>query len=172
MKSYKKAVYTTYQLMPGADGVHPQYLDTNLRGKSKPYARKKNTFVARTRGSVLFDKHVCKYIYIYIDGGDSLVDIISVKIHVHQPLCKTPLAWKNPWPYGCGSRIGTQNRTLVKGNMDIQTCGPIPGALILTHSHTWYTSEGYSSMVPMGALAASGAGNLAIHRFAILHLPR
>ena len=29
----------------------------------------------------------------------------------------------------------TQNGSLVNGNMDIQTCGPIPGGLILTHTH-------------------------------------
>ena len=27
------------------------------------------------------------------------------------------------------------------GNMDIQTCGPIPGGLILTHTHIWATPQ-------------------------------
>ena len=33
---------------------------------------------------------------------------------------------------GCGSKIGSQNRTLVNGNMDPKTGGPISGGLILT----------------------------------------
>ena len=36
--------------------------------------------------------------------------------------------------YGCGSKTGTQNATLVNETWT-KTCGPIPGGLILTHTH-------------------------------------
>ena len=36
-----------------------------------------------------------------------------------------------PWPNGCGSKIGAPNGTLVSGNMDQNLRSP--GGLILTH---------------------------------------
>ena len=37
------------------------------------------------------------------------------------------------YSFGCGSKIGTQNGTLVSGNMDQNLWSP--GGLILTHTH-------------------------------------
>ena len=41
--------------------------------------------------------------------------------------------------YGCGSKIGTQNGTLVSGNMDQNLWSP--RGLILTHTHTGSLSD-------------------------------
>ena len=38
-----------------------------------------------------------------------------------------------PW-YGCGSKTGTRNGTLVTGNKDDLACSPIPGGFMLTHT--------------------------------------
>ena len=45
--------------------------------------------------------------------------------------------------HGCGSKIGTQNGTLVSGNMDQNLWSP--GGLILTHTHMDMLVHGFGS---------------------------
>ena len=55
-------------------------------------------------------------------------------VHYAHPPNGAAAVWVvDPYPYGCGSKIGTQNGTLVSGNMDQNLWSP--GGSILIHTH-------------------------------------
>ena len=63
-------------------------------------------------------------------GNLSLLDFWLFLEYVHN----SPVGFKGkPVLHGCGLKLGTPNGSLVNGNKDISTCGPIPG-LILTRT--------------------------------------
>ena len=87
------------------------------------------TIVIRCSLGFLSNSKVKRALFLPPAGG-YLQDPVSSQ---RNPLCVVSVGGRPQ--FGCGSRIGTQNETLLNGNMDDLTCGPIPSELILTHIH-------------------------------------